>query len=157
MCQRRQKSAKPIAAYGLRKFTGNTKPSASAAPSAQLEYPAKSQKIWPLNESVPTQAPPASIWPSSRDPVTSAHPIKATKIAPAVEAPIVADRAAAWLTAKSGFFYRLPSSAEWEYAARAGSDADLPWGVLIWLAMTTGARRGELCALRWRDRCRTGG
>jgi formylglycine-generating enzyme required for sulfatase activity/predicted Ser/Thr protein kinase len=36
---------------------------------------------------------------------------------------------AAWLTAKSGFVYRLPSSAEWEYAARAGSDADLPWGV----------------------------
>lgn len=23
------------------------------------------------------------------------------------------------------------------------------WGALIWLAMTTGARRGELCALRW--------
>src|SRR6185437_14823656 len=26
---------------------------------------------------------------------------------------------------------------------------DLPWAVLLWLAMTTGARRGELCALRW--------
>jgi integrase len=26
--------------------------------------------------------------------------------------------------------------------------ADLWWGVLVWLAMTTGARRGELCALR---------
>jgi integrase/DNA-binding transcriptional regulator YhcF (GntR family) len=26
---------------------------------------------------------------------------------------------------------------------------DLPWGVMLWLAMTTGARRGELCALRW--------
>jgi integrase len=26
---------------------------------------------------------------------------------------------------------------------------DFPWGVLLWLAMTTGARRGELCALRW--------
>jgi len=35
---------------------------------------------------------------------------------------------AAWLTAKSGYVYRLPSSAEWEYAARAGSDAELPWG-----------------------------
>jgi integrase len=23
------------------------------------------------------------------------------------------------------------------------------WGMLVWLAMTTGARRGELCALRW--------
>lgn len=26
---------------------------------------------------------------------------------------------------------------------------DVAWGVLLWLAMTTGARRGELCALRW--------
>ncbi|TVT60129.1 tyrosine-type recombinase/integrase [Amycolatopsis rhizosphaerae] len=26
---------------------------------------------------------------------------------------------------------------------------DLSWGVLVWLAMTTGARRGELCAPRW--------
>src|SRR5664279_1320827 len=26
---------------------------------------------------------------------------------------------------------------------------DRDWGVLIWLAMTTGARRGELCGLRW--------
>ncbi len=29
------------------------------------------------------------------------------------------------------------------------SFADLAWGVLVWLAMTTGARRGEICALRW--------
>ena len=35
---------------------------------------------------------------------------------------------AAWLSAKTGHVYRLPSSAEWEYAARAGSDAELPWG-----------------------------
>ncbi len=27
--------------------------------------------------------------------------------------------------------------------------ADPDWGMLVWLAMTTGARRGELCALRW--------
>lgn len=26
---------------------------------------------------------------------------------------------------------------------------DFEWGILVWLAMTTGARRGELCALRW--------
>lgn len=26
---------------------------------------------------------------------------------------------------------------------------DLPWGMFVWLAMTTGARRGELCAIRW--------
>lgn len=28
--------------------------------------------------------------------------------------------------------------------------ADPDWGVLVWLTMVTGARRGELCALRWR-------
>ena len=26
---------------------------------------------------------------------------------------------------------------------------DPDWGMLVWLAMMTGARRGELCALRW--------
>ncbi|TQM80661.1 site-specific recombinase XerD [Saccharothrix saharensis] len=37
-----------------------------------------------------------------------------------------------------------------EQAAVIVNDAfqDLPWGMLVWLAMTTGARRGELCGLR---------
>ncbi|MGH3538334.1 MAG: tyrosine-type recombinase/integrase [Pseudonocardiaceae bacterium] len=41
-----------------------------------------------------------------------------------------------------------PSASE---AARIVNEAwkDPDWGTLIWLAMTTGARRGELCALRW--------
>ncbi len=34
---------------------------------------------------------------------------------------------AEWLSAKTGHHYRLPSSSEWEYAARAGVDASLPW------------------------------
>ena len=34
MCQRRQKSRKPVARYGLWKFCGNTKPSSSASPIA---------------------------------------------------------------------------------------------------------------------------
>ncbi|MHC1561206.1 tyrosine-type recombinase/integrase [Actinomycetospora sp. C-140] len=36
-------------------------------------------------------------------------------------------------------------------AARIVSEAskDPIWGLFVWLAMTTGARRGELCALRW--------
>lgn len=40
-----------------------------------------------------------------------------------------------------------------EQAARIVNEAwrDPSWGAFIWTAMTTGARRGEMCALRWSD------
>jgi integrase len=39
-----------------------------------------------------------------------------------------------------------------EQAARMVKKAfqlDEAWGTLVWLVMTTGMRRGEVCALRW--------
>lgn len=44
---------------------------------------------------------------------------------------------------------RPPSAAEAaQILAEAWKDPD--WGMLIWLTMVTGARRGELCGIRWR-------
>ena len=44
-----------------------------------------------------------------------------------------------------------PPSAEQAAAIINSAFSDVAWGVMIWLAMTTGARRGELCALRWNE------
>jgi formylglycine-generating enzyme required for sulfatase activity len=64
---------------------------------------------------------PDGSWKSPGFPQTGTHPVTCVSWDDA--------RAyARWLSGKTGHQYRLPSASEWEYAARSGGEAVLPWG-----------------------------
>ncbi|ANY06391.1 tyrosine-type recombinase/integrase [Pseudonocardia sp. HH130630-07] len=44
-----------------------------------------------------------------------------------------------------------PSATEAAQILGAAWERDPEWGLLVWLVMVTGQRRGELCGIRWRD------
>jgi formylglycine-generating enzyme required for sulfatase activity len=60
-------------------------------------------------------------WNSVGFPQSASHPVACVSWLDAAEY-------AQWLSRKTGRHYRLPSASEWEFAARAGSEAERPWG-----------------------------
>ena len=71
------------------------------------------------------QSDPKCDW---RSPKSGGQPINQTDNDPVVCVSWEdANAYARWLSSKTGRAYRLPSEAEWEYAARAGSRGSAPW------------------------------
>lgn len=84
-------------------------------------YPVTNQEYLQFLKETRRESLPTA-WPLGRYPVELAnHPVHSV-------APEDAEAYAAWLSAKTGLPYRLPTEYEWEYAAAGKDRLEFPWG-----------------------------